>query len=180
MPQLSQGGGARNEQDRRRSRWSRGAAIGLILPAQLALAYEDRSQPLSELSAEWWQWAVSIPPADNLMLDTTGQDCVVGQRGSIWFLAGYFLGNGTEVSRNCSAPENTTLFFLIINTISINIPNMCGQTGDLTVKEIHALNKAIIDDAHDISVQVDGKPANKLLRRIQSQIFEVALPEDTY
>ena len=66
----------------------------------------------------------------------------------------------------------------MINTISINIPNVCGQTEDLTVKQIRASNKAVIDTAHDVSVQIDGKPANHLVQRVRSEIFAVALPED--
>ena len=69
-----------------------GALIGLILPIQLAFADGDAAPgPLSELTAEWWQWAASIPDvpdAPNPTSDTTGASCMVGQRGSIWFLAG--------------------------------------------------------------------------------------------
>ena len=153
--------------------------IGVVmLSPQVAFSDSDHLPPLSTLSAEWWQWAVSIPPGDNPMLDETGKDCMIGQRGSLWFLAGFFLGNGTKISRTCSVPEGTTLYFPVINTISINIPNVCGQTEDLTVKEICASNKVVIDSAHDVSVKVDNKPANDLLRRVKSDIFAVALPED--
>jgi len=59
--------------------------------------------------AEWRQWTLSIPTSVNPQLDDTGQNCMVGQRGSIWFLAGVWLG-GTA-ARACSVPEDTTIFF---------------------------------------------------------------------
>ena len=52
-------------------------------------------RPLSELSAEWWQWVYSIPQPyatdtaiSNPLFDPTGASCMVGQQGSVWFLAG--------------------------------------------------------------------------------------------
>ena len=64
-----------------------GALIGLILPIQLAFA--DGSavpEPLSKLTGEWWQWALSIPTDQNPQTDMSGDDCMVGQRGlfGIW------------------------------------------------------------------------------------------------
>ena len=43
---------------------------------------------------------VSIPTANNPLTDTTGEDCMVGQRGPVWFLAGTFGGGPT--TRSCS------------------------------------------------------------------------------
>ncbi len=63
--------------------------MGLLVPSHTA--WGD-SQSFKQLSAEWWQWALSIPTPQNPMLDTTGAHCMVGQRGDVWFLAGTFLG----------------------------------------------------------------------------------------
>src|SRR5262245_26501057 len=98
---------------------------GLLLP--LTRAFAD-SAPFKQLSAEWWQWALSIPAAENPQLDTTGGDCVVGQRGDVWFLAGTF-GGGT-VTRTCSVPEGTVLFFPVVNFVYFDSPNVCGQGPD--------------------------------------------------
>src|SRR5437867_9117304 len=94
-----------------------GITLALLVASNPALA--------QELSTQWWQWALSLPPSVNPQTDTTGEDCVVGQRGSTWFLAGVF-GGGTA-SRTCSIPQGTTLFFPIINSVNINTPNVCGQ-----------------------------------------------------
>jgi hypothetical protein len=56
--------------------------VGLLMPLNRAFA---DSVSVKQLSAEWWQWALSIPPAESPQLDTTGEDCVVGQRGGCNF-----------------------------------------------------------------------------------------------
>src|SRR6266571_4753392 len=91
--------------------------LGLMIPLNGTFA---DAQSLEELSAEWWQWAVSIPTSVNPQTDKTGEDCMVGQRGATWFLAGVF-GGGTA-TRTCSIPQGTMLFFPVINIVDINAP----------------------------------------------------------
>src|SRR5260370_721434 len=94
--------------------------IGLALMMPINKEFKD-SESFKKLSAEWWQWALSIPESVNPQLDETGEDAVVGQRGSVWFLAGVF--NGGAVVRNMVlVPEGTALFFPVINSVNINTP----------------------------------------------------------
>jgi hypothetical protein len=155
-----------------------GALIGLILPIQLAFADGSAAPgPLSELTAEWWQWALSIPTDQNPQSDPTGQFCMVGQRGPLWFLAGTF--NGDVATRSCSVPEDKTLFFPVANAININSPNVCGSPAENeSVKDLRASSKATIDGASDLGVEVDGISVNKLIQRVQSRVFAVSLPEE--
>src|SRR5262245_49968482 len=112
--------------------------LALIMPIKRAFA-----QSLQQLSAEWWQWALSIPTSVNPLTDTTGEDAFVGQRGPVWFLAGVF--NGSTATRTCSVPEGEQLFFPVINQINFNTPTVCGQNGkNLTVSEMRALSAAFI------------------------------------
>jgi hypothetical protein len=155
-----------------------GAVVGLILPAQLALADEDRSPFLPALTGQWWEWALSIPPGQNPMLDPTGKDCMVGQKGNLWFLAGVLAADGGTAIRACSVPEGKTLFFPIINSINFNTPS-CGQNGEnFSVRKLISLIKPLIDKAHDLSVTVDHKPLNKnQIRRVLSLPFAAAIPK---
>ena len=41
------------------------------------------SELLPALTAEWWQWALSIPASVNPLVDTTGEHCLVGQNGAL-------------------------------------------------------------------------------------------------
>jgi hypothetical protein len=133
--------------------------------------------PLSALTAEWWQWALSIPAGQNPQTDSSGQYCMIGQRGSVWFLGGVFSGGPAE--RTCSVPEGVTLFFPIINEVNVNVTNVCGQPPESEpVKDLRQMSKAFIDAVPltSVKVQVDGK--NAPFRRFQSQVFAAALPED--
>ena len=151
-----------------------GIGLGLMIPAHPARADEPRS--LSELSALWWQWGLSIPTAQNPQLDTTGENCMIGQRGSLWFLAGTWLG-GTA-TRTCSIPEDKVLFFPVLNSVQVNAPNVCGQgPQNISVQDLRQAASAGLIGATGLSVEVDGKPVNNLLR-IQSDVFDAALPEN--
>ena len=150
-----------------------GIGLGLMTPLNMALA---DSQSFKQLSAEWWQWALSIPVSENPVLDVTGGKCVVGQRGSIWFLAGN-LGGGTTI-RTCSLPEGKVLFFPVINSVNIDTPNVCGQGPEkIPAEDLRDAIAAFIDGATNLLVEVDSEPIEDL-HRVQSKVFEVALPEE--
>jgi hypothetical protein len=70
------------------------------------------------------------------------------------------------------------IFFPVINSVNINTPNICGQGPEnMSVEDLRALSAAFIDGATNLSVELGGKEINAL-RRVQSQVFAVALPED--
>jgi hypothetical protein len=147
---------------------------GLMIPAKAVSA-----QGLSDLTAEWWQWALSIPASVNPLTDASGDFCMVGQRGPIWFLAGNLTG-APSITRTCSVPGDKTLFFPVINDVNISIPQgVCGSTGLETSKQLRADIKPFIDAAQNLLVTVDGQTVKKaLLQRVRSQVFDVALPAD--
>jgi hypothetical protein len=157
----------------------------VILGIGFALLWPLHTASAQELSSQWWQWALSIPavrqatnqvPSPNPLTDVTGENCVIGQRGSTWFLAGLF-GGGTA-SRTCSIPEGTTLFFPVINNVNINTPNVCGQdANNISAATLRDQISAFINGATDLSVELDHKPVAGL-QRIKSAVFAVALPEN--
>ena len=150
-------------------------AICLGLMISLNVTFAD-AQSLQDLSAEWWQWALSIPPSVNPLTDGTGADCMVGQRGATWFLAGN--GGGTTI-RTCSIPQGTMLFFPVINSVNVNSPNVCGQdANNIPVATLRAGAADFINGATKLSLKVDNKEVKNLLQRVQSNVFAIALPED--
>jgi len=75
-------------------------------------------------------------------------------------------------------PEGKELFFPVINAINFNTPNVCGQgSTNLLVSDMRALSAAFINGATKLSVTVDGKRMKDLIR-VQSDVFEVALPKN--
>jgi hypothetical protein len=135
------------------------------------------SDGLKSLSAQWWQWALSIPASQNPLVDATGANCMVGQRGTTWFLAGLF-GSGGPIIRNCTVPDSVNLFFPVVNSVNLNSPNVCGQgPANIPVADLRAGAAPFIDGSINLLVEVDGKPLTHL-RRVQSKVFAAALPED--
>ena len=152
-----------------------GSLLGLLMLVNMAWADAD-SAAFRDLSATWWQWALSIPASHNPLLDTTGNDCMVGQRGGRWFLAGFL--SGGSATRTCTIPEGTRLFFPVVNQAFVDTPNQCGQGADsVPLKEMRATVAAIIDGFTTREATLDGKPI-KDIKRVRSTVFEVALPED--
>ena len=148
-------------------------AIGASNPA---FADRDSKESLSELSAQWWQWAISIPAKVNPLTDVGalgGQYCMVGQRGDVWFLAGST--SGRETRRSCTLPEGMPLYFPAINTVWINTPECDGEA--FNVAQLRAKAAADIDGATGLSVLLNNRPV-KNLRRVRSEVFAVAFPDD--
>jgi hypothetical protein len=151
------------------------AAVVISLGLQVTPVAAE-SDSLSALTARWWQWALSIPTSQNPLLDTNGVNCMVGQHGSTWFLAGLF-GGGAPIIRNCTVPDNVRLFFPVVNSVNLNSPNVCGQGPvNISVADLRAGAAPFIDGSLNLLVELDGKPVRN--KRAQSKVFAAALPED--
>jgi hypothetical protein len=124
-----------------------------------------------EWSAEWWQWAFSIPAAYNPLLDETGEKCVTAQHGPTWFLAGMLSSSG-RTTRHCAVPEGTALFFPIaVEWANVEVPS------PLAVEPLRDLATPRLDDMTDLRVEVDGTPIQGFaLLRFTSPVFSVTLP----
>jgi hypothetical protein len=152
------------------------AVVGLVMLGDVAwgggLVFSPDSKPFnktySEWSAEWWQFVLSIPAADNPLLDNTGDLCAVGQHGPVWFLAGAF---GGTVERACTMPEGKAIFIPVLNLVDINTTS---QTAD----ELRAEIDPCLDAVTTVSAELDGQPVPKLRDkfRIRSMVFEITVP----
>lgn len=149
------------------------AALALVLggAALPAGATDDEGR---ELTAQWWQWALSIPAASSPLLDDTGANCMVGQRGPVWFLAGNF-GTSANVQRTCTVPAGTPIFFPVINFLYFNSPNCDQGPEDLSAAEMRAVLDPVVDGASGIEVRLDNRLVHDV-RRIKSKVFSVVQP----
>ena len=156
-----------------------GIVVGLMTPAQMAFAAgEDGLPPLPVLTGQWWQWAYSLPTSQNPLTDATGERCMFGQRGPIWFMAG---NEGKNAPRICSVPEGAILLFPVINSSNFSTPNECGNgPGNLTLKQLRQSVAKNIDPVpvQDLFASIDGHSIKNLMQRIQSDPFVVALPAE--
>lgn len=112
--------------------------------------FKINDQSASELSASWWQWAMSSPAETNPVRDTSGAHCGVSQKGNIWFLAGGF--GSSKIHRKCTIPEGQHIFFPIINMSYWPREEGNGVTCE-QAKASAALNN---DSALELFVEVDG------------------------
>ncbi len=136
----------------------------------------DSGDSLRELSAQWWQWAFSIPTPSNPLVDPTGANCMVGQRGPVWFLAGSL--DGGTIRRTCAVPEGVALFFPVMNSFNINTPGVCGSPNtNFTVAQLRAVVAASMDTVTGLSAKVDNKPVRQI-RRVRSEPFSGTFPID--
>jgi hypothetical protein len=70
-------------------------------------------RPYGEWTVGWWQWAASFAGTPNPFYDTTSAACRLGQRGSVWFLAGAV--SNTPVTRYCTIPAGKALLIPVLN-----------------------------------------------------------------
>jgi hypothetical protein len=151
------------------------AGIGLTLVMPINKGFGDENSGFfAKLSAEWWQWALSIPNFVNPQVDLTGDDAAVGQRGPIWFLAGKW-GGGTA-TRSCSVPQGAALFFPVTNAVGINAPGVCVGPIE-SVNQVRKDAADLISGSTNLLVTLDGVVI-KIPPRVQSKLFSVALTED--
>lgn len=141
-----------------------------------ARSTEDEATSFQALAAQWWQFAASIPKSVNPLTDETGQNCMVGQRGKVWFLGGVFNTTGMA-TRACNIPEGKTLFFPVINSIGVNTPGACGQdTAPLSLADLRKMNQDAIDSVTIKTATLDQAPLK--VRLESSKVFEITLPQD--
>ena len=136
-------------------------------------------QGYGQLTAKWWQWALSIPAATNPLLDTTGEFGGVGQSGQIWFLAGTF---GDSVERTVKVPSGKALFLPVHNWIFGAIANDCEPSVPGVVCDIPTLQAsaaAAAEAATVLEVFIDGGPVAdvRAYRAASPGGFSVTLPE---
>ena len=111
----------------------------------------DAQTGLRPLTAQWWQCVLSIPADNNPTLDTTGQDCMVGQQGPIWFLTGANFGGETPpLTRSCSMPAGDVVFFPVISAFFFNTPNCLQGPENLTVKFMREQIEPFINSVHNV------------------------------
>ena len=139
--------------------------VGCLITLQ---AHTSLAASPSKLSAEWWQLFLSLPASGNPLLDNNGASCGLGQRGSEWFLVGSL---GGAVTRTCSIPEGTVLFFPLINLVDVN-------TADQSARELRMEIDPCIDATTTLTLEVDGRSLPAQIKRVRSAVFAITLPSD--
>jgi hypothetical protein len=132
------------------------------------------------LSADWWQWALSIPEAVHPLAFVGPQSadyCGVGQHGDVWFLGGVIATTPVDpiqgtVVRTCVVPHGTAIFFPVINAECSVI-----EGNGTTERDLRQCAKDLMDHVTEVEASVDGVALRNLGRtRVQSDLFSFTLP----
>jgi hypothetical protein len=161
-------------------------ALGLMIPPARSPAWAQgnpnpgivpNNARYQTLSAQWWQWALSVPAAVNPITDPTGVNCAQGQgilSNNVWFLAGTFGGSAT---RSCTIPLGKSLFFPLLNTVyACDAPPAACPGG---VAALRAAAAAEMDAPLLLEASIDGVPVQALSSyRAASSVFSLELAAD--
>ena len=138
-------------------------------------AQSETGKTYGEWSANWWQYVLSIPAADNPLFDPTGAECTPQDPSSpVFFLVGSF---GGPVTRNqCTVPAGKYLFFPLLNNIFARTE--AHETEDFMRNQLTGFIKSI----RELHASIDGVPVGGLdgplsPYRTVSPAFYVTLPE---
>lgn len=137
-------------------------------------------QSYADLGAQWWQWALQAPASQSPLVDTTGENCRVGQAGPVWFLAG--TQDDVPVDRACDVPAGKAIFFPVVNFSYLAFLN--DPADDRTPEYVRFVTDWACDSdsIRDVVVTIDGKPVARATRFVttadQSPLFQVQLLPD--
>ena len=155
------------------------AGVASVVAADIDIApsqTEPAGQTYGRWAAEWWQWALGVPAAENPLTDTTGQFCDQRQVGDVWFLAG--ASGPAPIDRSCEVPAGKSLFFPLIN----NVYGAFLNDQPATRTEEYVRDAARCTQPARISLRIDLSNIPKALLTFtgasgsQSPIFNVQLP----
>jgi len=154
------------------------AANSLNNPGIIPPQATPNDKSYGEWTAAWWQWALSIPDAQNPLQDTTGAFAGVGQSGPVWFLGGTF---GGSAERNVTVPTGKSIFMPVHNWIFGSAVGDCDPTNPgvpCDVPTLRAAAASAATGAEVLEAWIDGAQVNNIrdYRAFSPAPFSVTLP----
>jgi hypothetical protein len=139
----------------------------------------------AEWSAEWWQWLIGTPVAENPW--SANHECAFGasaKNGRVLFLVSDLHASDTTTVRQCSIPVGKALLFPIYNVECSNVePDPFFL--DLAAAHPEACVEKFFDPSYhfrtvrNLRVEIDGRSLRNLEEYLfQSELFEFALPPE--
>lgn len=110
-------------------------------------------QTLHDLTADWWRWIANSPADTSPIMDETGAWAGVDNDGSVFFLAGSFVG---DVTRDVTVDAGTPILVPILNQLTFQYVGP-GEKG--------AANQAQAEwmkSVSDLFLEVDGAAVRNL------------------
>jgi hypothetical protein len=149
-----------------------GAAV--LLSYGLAFGGESISLPVSpDLTAAWWQWALSIPASVHPLIDESGINCPIGQHGEVWFLGGSFSVSESpklEVVRSCRIPFGVRVLMPVLNVECSTAEGDAKASDSFSqkVRKLRACAQSPADSIEEPTATFNGKPLQ--VRRVFTSV----------
>ena len=121
-------------------------------PIVLPLTAQVEGKGYAQLSAAWWQWALSLPVEP--YRDPDGRFCEFGQDGPVWFLAG--TDGSFDTRRECNVPVDKYLFLPVINMFQQTPLGVKKGKTVMTCDRLQALVAVNNDHLVSAVVLIDG------------------------
>ena len=138
---------------------------------------------LADLTAEWWNWGASMNPSPLEGSYANTPQCNGEYVAGVFFLAG--AGGSDPVTRTCTVPANTPIFFPVSNVVCSEAFGVAGQDPPDPQPYDTACVEPITDDVIDPpskwNATLDGKKL-KNQQRIASGLFDwtIAFPNNPF
>ena len=169
------------------------AAVLALPPALAAPAasanpgvFPPNSKPYGKTYGEWavayWQWAMSIPTADNPWYnDPDGANSANGQSGPVWFLGGTA---GGSVTRDVTIPAGKSVLLPVHQWIFGSMAFDCDPSVPGVACDVPTLQASAAFAAEAVSVMdvtIDGKSISNVAnyRALSPGAFSVTVPGGT-
>ncbi len=151
-----------------------GQNAGIVPPGSTSYGHS-----YGEWTEIWWQWALSIPAANNPVLDSTGEFAGVGQSGPVWFLGSTF---GGSERRTFTMPANKAVFLPVYQWIFGACVGDCRPSNPGVKCDVAALQAsaaAATTSVKEMEVSIDGKTVNQIrdYRAFSPGSFSITLPD---
>jgi len=131
-----------------------GLLVGLLAPPASASptivgpSEKYAGKSYGQWSAAWWQWAADISGPSSPVIDSTGANCAVNQRGQVWFLAG---NTGGTTSRGCTIPADKAILVPVINAECSTL-----EGNGTSEQELRACAADLMDHVTATGAAIDG------------------------
>ena len=124
------------------------------------------------------QWMWGTPVDQNPLLDQTGADCGVNQRGPVWFIAPIAGPRVFSGSRSCTIPPERAILLDIgedVNDYPCPDPSFQPAPGQSLYDFLIETDKPVMDSVNFLSVSLDGQELNDILsyRYISDDLFTI-------
>jgi hypothetical protein len=149
--------------------------LALVVAAPIASGQSSsQSQDLGQLTAEWWNWALSTNPSP--LEGSYGPEdnrCDGEYVEGVFFLSGS-LGTDPE-TRTCTVPAKTPILF---GPFGYLCSEAFGDPEPLDTECATPTTDATIDPPSRFYAKVDGRDAKQ--QRIASGLFQWTIPEENF